>query len=364
MPRDGVNPFAKAISGFPACLEPDAAHRALASPIEASPIRKPYAIPDGCDPESIVLSFDVPRECAGLRLDRFVQRQIPRLSRTRANEIVRHAAYTTDGRKRRPSERVRFGEVVLIVRPPFEEPDAPRRFEVLYEDEVLLVVDKPAGLPVHPSASYHKNTLTYVLFERYGYPAPQICHRLDKETSGVVVCAKDKVNERKVKQAFEAREVQKTYLAIVRGAVRRDLERIELPMESDPDGQLKVAMRAREGAPLEARTRLVVRDVKDALSLVELHPETGRQHQLRVHMAAVGHPLVGDKIYGPEGEAAFFEAQAGMTPALLERLGLARHALHARALSLRHPVSGAKLDVEAPLPRDMQALWEGAPHQG
>jgi 23S rRNA pseudouridine1911/1915/1917 synthase len=128
------------------------------------PEREP---PPGCPKDSIVLSFPVPRELAGLRLDRFIQTRIPRLSRTRANAIVKACAYRADGTRRRPSQRVQAGETVLIVRPSFEEPDAPTDFGILHEDAAMLVVDKPPGLPVHPSASYHRNTLTYLLRRRY-----------------------------------------------------------------------------------------------------------------------------------------------------------------------------------------------------
>ena len=133
------------------------------------PPRRPQApLPPGCDPASIILTFPVAPEHAGQRLDRFIQHRIPRLSRTRAQEVVRSCAYRADGTRRRPSERVRAGEHVVLVRPPFEEPHVPLYFDVVYEDEAVLAVDKPSGLPVHPSATYHKNTLTYLLRQRFG----------------------------------------------------------------------------------------------------------------------------------------------------------------------------------------------------
>lgn len=178
--------------------------------------RAPRRPPPGCRPDSIVLSFPVPRELAGVRLDRFIQGRIPRLSRTRANAIVRACAYHADGRRRRPSERVREGEIVLLVRPPFEEPAAPTSFGIVYDDEAMLVVDKPPGLPVHPSASYHRNTLTFLLRERYPERTPHLAHRLDRETSGVLVCARTLEDERALKRSFERREVEKVYLAIAR----------------------------------------------------------------------------------------------------------------------------------------------------
>jgi len=319
------------------------------------PAREP---PPGTPPDSIVLWFPVPRELAGLRLDRFIQTRIPRLSRTRANEIVRACAYRQDGRKRRPSERVRAGEIVILVRPSFEEPAVPTEFDTLYEDEALLVVDKPPGLPVHPSASYHKHTLTYLLRERYPEQTPHLAHRLDRETSGVLVCAKTLEDERSVKGQFERRETAKTYLAIVEGLPEIEEGTIDRPM-GRPDEGLHLLMEVREdGSPAQTGYRVVARAAAHAL--VELHPRTGRQHQLRVHLAAIGHPIVADKLYGPEGPAPFYEyvEQREVTPALEARLGHPRQALHAHRLVLTHPRSGDPLELVAPLATDLRTLWE------
>jgi 23S rRNA pseudouridine1911/1915/1917 synthase len=315
-------------------------------------------IPPGCDPKSILLTFPVAREHAGQRLDRFIQRQIPRLSRTRANAIVRACAYEADGRKRRPSERVRYGEVVLLVRPPLKEPETPQSFEVIYEDDDVFVVDKPAGLPMHPTATYHKNTLTYLLRQRFGPDAPHICHRLDRETSGIVVCAKHRDAERTLKQAFENRNVEKRYVAIVRGALPEDQGLIDRPMGRATEG-LHILMEIKPaGDGLPAVTHYEVTARRPDATLVALTPETGRQHQLRVHLAHLGYPIVGDKLYGPEGVKAFMEyIDEGMTPALRRRLGHERHALHAQDLVTTHPRTGESLELHAPMPEDMWALW-------
>lgn len=323
-------------------------------------MRTPPALPPGCDPASIVLTFPVAREQAGQRLDRFLKVCIPRLSRTRANEIVRRCAYHPDGRRRMPSDRVRAGETVVIVRPPMREPDAPTDFGVVYEDDSILVVDKPPGLPMHPSASYHKKTLTYLLWERYGEPAPQIAHRLDRETSGIVICGKILAAERLMKQRFESRDMDKKYVAIVRGEMAEDRGRIDLPIGPAEDG-LHVMMAVRhDDEGLTAITEWEVLERRKGHTLVSLHPETGRQHQLRVHLAAIGHPIVGCKLYGPEGHAAFAEyVETGMTPELLARLGHRRHALHAAELAIEHPITGQPLRFVAPLPADMVELWQG-----
>src|SRR5688572_27711698 len=143
-------------------------------------MRAAVPVPPGCDPESIVLTFPVPREQAGLRLDRFLQVCIPRLSRTKATFIVRKCGYHANGQRRMPSDRVRAGETVIIVRPPMNEPETPDTFGILFEDDWLVIVDKPSGLPMHPTATYHKRTLAYMLRAQYGDPAPQLAHRLDR----------------------------------------------------------------------------------------------------------------------------------------------------------------------------------------
>lgn len=319
------------------------------------PITKP---PPGCPPDAIVLSFPVPRELAGIRLDRFIQNRIPRLSRTRANEIVRACAYRADGRRRRPSERVRHGEIVLLVRPSFEEPATPTEFGVLYEDDAMLVVDKPAGLPVHPSASYHKNTLTYRLRERYPERTPHLAHRLDRETSGVLVCAKTLDDERALKGAFENRHVEKCYLAIVGGHPEPAEGVIEQPI-GRPDEGLHLLMEVRpDGAASRTRYRVVDRAPEHAL--VALWPLTGREHQLRVHLAAIGHAIVADKLYGPEGPQPFLDyvAAGEVKGELLARLGHDRQALHAHRLGIAHPRTGRIMDLVSPLAEDLQALWK------
>jgi len=315
-------------------------------------------LPPGCDPSSIILSFPVAPEHAGQRLDRFIQHRIPRLSRTRAQEVVRACAYRDDGTRRRASERVRAGETVVLVRPAFEEPSVPLDFDVLYEDEAVLALDKPSGLPVHPSASYHKNTLTFLLRERFGEDAPQIAHRLDRETSGLLLCGRTRSAERDLKMGFENRRVRKRYLAIVRGIMSDDEGRIDLPMDRAKEG-LHILMEvtaAGEGYPAITHYRVVAR--RDDATLVSLSPESGRQHQLRVHLSAIGFPIIGDKLYGPEGVEPFLEyIETGMTDALRQRLGHERHALHAYELEFVHPISGEPMTLRAPLADDLAGLW-------
>ena len=314
-------------------------------------------LPDGCDPDAIVLTFPVAREQAGMRLDRFIRSRIPRLSRTRAQAIVRACAYRQDGQRRRASERVRAGEIVLLVRQRFVEPDVPLEYGILHDDDDVLAIDKPSGLPMHPTATYHRHTLTHLLRQRYGDRSPHIAHRLDRETSGVVLCGKHLGAERALKRAFENRLVEKRYLAIVRGLVELDEGVIDLPMASAREGlHLLMEVRPEDGAPARTRYRVLARGA--AHSLLACEPQTGRQHQIRVHLAAIGHGIVGDKLYGPEGAEPFLECiETGMTPTLAARLGHERQALHAERIALPHPIAGGQLVVVSPLAADLASLW-------
>lgn len=317
-----------------------------------------FALPPGCAANSIILDFPVANEFAGMRMDLFIQSRIPRLSRTRAQGIVKACGYRENGAKMRASDIVRAGETVYLVRPPFEEPSAERELPLVYEDEAIFAINKPPGLPVHPSASYHRNTVSFILQERFGYDAaPRIAHRLDRETSGLLLCAKGAEHERALKWSFESRTMQKTYLAIVRGEMRDERGTIDLPL-GRPDTGLHVLMVVRKDG-LAAVTDYQVRARAPGHTLVELFPRTGRQHQLRVHLSELGHSIVGDKLYGPEREAPFLETidQGGLTPELIGRLGHPRHALHAFKLRLPHPITRQDLTLEAPATPDLCTLW-------
>lgn len=321
-----------------------------------------FTLPFKCPKDSVILTYDVPRELTGLRLDVFVQRMIPRLSRTKAQAIVRASAYHVDGSRRKPSDRVESGQVVVLVRPRFEEPHTPQSFAVLYEDEAVLALDKPAGLPVHPSATYYKNTLTSLLKKAYGPTAPRIAHRLDRETSGVLICGCTSADERTLKMAFERREIKKSYLAIAQGIIQEDEGVIDVAVVPAHVGSaglhLLMAPSTDKTAPA-ARTYFQVRERRGNHTLVALFPSTGRQHQLRVHLAWLGHPIVGDKLYGAQGASVFMEyIETGMTPELALRAGHERHALHAETLEFVHPRTNLPVTIQAPLAGDLMSLWD------
>lgn len=298
----------------------------------------------------------VPHDRGGWRLDRFLTWRIPRLSRTRAQKILRTQAFAPDGRQLCPNDIVRAGDVIVIYRPPMPEPPAPREFGVLYEDQDLVVVDKPAGLPVHPTARYYENTLTALLRARYPSPSRvTLTHRLDRETSGIVICAKNREAERILKAQFESRVVSKRYLALVRGVVDASSRTIDLPLELCTDGILKNRMRvAAAGTGLESQTLVDVVARGRTTTLVAARPRTGRQHQIRVHLDAIGHPIVGDKLYGVD-EAVFLAfCDTGLDDQMREALGMPRHALHAAEVHLVHPRTGEPLEVRSPLPDDIR----------
>jgi 23S rRNA pseudouridine1911/1915/1917 synthase len=310
----------------------------------------------------IPVRLRVPAECDRWRLDHFLKARIRRLSRTKIQEIIECQVRLSDGRQPRPSLAVRRGEVVLIERPAPVEPPVPRHFEVLAEDETFIAIDKPAGLPIHTTAKYYKNTLTAVLRERYPDQKVQVCHRLDRETSGVLLVARGPGPSSILKQAFARRQVEKSYLAVCHGVPSPAAGLIDRPLKllntrsklmmgvvppDDPDG-------------LPCRTRYQVVRAYAHHALLAVHPETGRQHQIRVHLASAGHPIVGDKIYRASEEQFIQFCDGGMTPELLEAFdGLPRQALHAHRLTFPHPITRDPVTIESPLPADLRDYLAG-----
>jgi len=301
----------------------------------------------------------VPAECSGWRLDHFLKRRIGRMSRTKIQTIIGEQISFPDGRPARPSSPVRAGEVIVLRRPAPVEPDVPRRFDILYEDDSVMVIDKPAGLPMHTTAKFWRNTLVALLRELYPDEQMEIAHRIDRETSGVLLIARNRTAASFLTRAFARRAVDKTYLALVKGQPP-DTGRIDLPLRL-LDTRTRIMMGAASSAEagLPAVTSFSVIRRLSAHALCEAKPMTGRQHQIRVHFASLGHPIVGDKLYGAS-EALFMRAcDEGVTDELLACFdGLPRHALHAHRLSFPHPVTKQTVTVESPLPADIAAYIE------
>jgi len=314
---------------------------------------RPAEVPE----DAIVSIFVVRPERAGLRLDRYLSTEISRLTRTRARAIVDTYAYTLDARPLRPAHRVRADEVVVVYRPRWEEPDVPRTLGIVYEDAHLLGVDKPPGLPVHPTARFYDNTVTAVLAELFPDERTTLCHRIDRETSGLLLVARTPEAERSMKMAFAERRIHKTYLALVYGRVEPAQFTIDAPLRL-AGGALNVRMKVcpeSEGG-MASCTRVEVLERFEGFTLVAAYPETGRQHQIRVHLAHVGHPLVGDKLYA-HGDEVFVRCLEGPPDeAMRALLLLDRHALHAHAVEFVHPMTGVATRIEAPLAADMAAF--------
>jgi len=303
----------------------------------------------------------VPPELAGLRLDHFVKTQIVRLSRTKIQGIIETQLTRDDGFKPKASTSVAAGEHYVIRRPAPPEPPCPRTFTVVHEDARMRIIDKPAGLPVHASAKFYFNTLTRVLSERYpAEPELQICHRLDRETSGVLVLARDKEAAAFLKDAIGRKDrTTKQYLAVVHDQPPWDTEAVldtplRLATEAD-DTRLPHVRMLPDPRGLEAITRVIVEQRAGTYALVRCTLVTGRQHQIRAHLAAAGFPIVGDKLY-THGDDAFIEyCDEGMTPELAAMFVIPRHALHAARITLPHP-EGGTVTGAAPLPADLAQL--------
>jgi 23S rRNA pseudouridine1911/1915/1917 synthase len=331
---------------------------------------RPEGMPDG----SVVSVFRVPPEVAGQRLDVFLRGQLKRTSRTRTQYIIRVSAFDDEGRRLRPNDRVRPFQQVLLWRAPWDENPVPTEVPVLYEDEHLLAVDKPALLPVHPTARYHKNTLIKVLQASRPGQWLSLGHRLDRETSGVILVAKTPACDRALKRALEERAgIDKIYLAFTWGTPTLGptdgdgVYRYSRSMELDPTHSTRVKMRpGMTDDALSATTRFAIEETFTAPSgrlyaRVRCELETGRQHQIRLHLASLGSPIVGDKLYGPDDRLFARGADGELTRDDLELLELPRHALHAWRLALPHPITASPLTIEAPVPADLRAFWSSLP---
>lgn len=310
-------------------------------------------------PRLVERRFVVEEPFAGHRLDHYLKRKIPRLSRTRLQEIIRSQLIGPPGRRLKASSSVQVGDELVIRRPARAEPACPRDIGIIHRDEHMLVIDKPAGLPVHASAKFYFNTLTRVLAERFPGEPLQIAHRLDRETSGVLVVACGREAGSRLKTAFARKQARKTYLAVVRGAppwADGEVHEIDVPLGlTQEPGALDVRMVRRADAP-PALTRVSVVARRARHTLVRCEPVTGRQHQIRAHLAEAGFPIVGDKIYGQDDQLFRDYCAGGLTDELLARLELPRHALHAASIEIAHPASGAPMRFESPLPPDLVEL--------
>ena len=296
---------------------------------------------------------------AGWRLDRALAAAVPTLSRERLKSLIRSGAVEASGKAvRDPAAKVSGGEALRVAVPEpspahNEAQDIP--LTIVFEDEHLLIVDKPAGLVVHPAAGNFDGTLVNALLHHCagelsgigGVARPGIVHRIDKDTSGLLVVAKTDVAHEGLAKQFAAHSIERRYLAIINGVPKAPQGTVDAPLARSSINRKKIAVVA-DGRGKRAIThwkRLQV--LKDA-ALVECRLETGRTHQVRVHMASLGHPLLGDPVYGRSGKAH---------GKLLNELQFHRQALHAAELGFTHPVTKIRLSFSSPMPPDMQELF-------
>ena len=297
---------------------------------------------------------------AGWRLDRALADAVPTLSRERLKNLIRSGALEADGRVvRDPATKVRGGESFRLAVPePKPAHNAPQDIPltIVFEDEHLLVVDKPAGLVVHPAAGNFDGTLVNALLHHCagklsgigGVARPGIVHRIDKDTSGLLVIAKTDVAHEGLAKQFAAHSIDRRYLAIVSGVPKTAQGTIDAPLARSAANRKKIAIVEGKRGKRSVTHWKRLQSLKDA-ALVECRLETGRTHQVRVHMASISHPLVGDPVYGRSGKTH---------GKLLKQLGFHRQALHAAELGFVHPVTKRKLSFASPMPADMQELFK------
>jgi 23S rRNA pseudouridine1911/1915/1917 synthase len=294
-----------------------------------------------------------------LRLDSWLARELPGLSRARIQSLIAAGEVRLQGKTTRASARLRPGQAVSVFVPepvparPLPE-DIP--LDIVHEDRHLLVLSKPAGLAVHPGAGRPGGTLVNALLRHVrdlsgvgGVLRPGIVHRLDRGTSGLLVVAKDDATHRALAQQFAGRTVEKEYLALVLGVPARREGPIDAPVGRDPVHRKRMSARSPRGR--EARSSYAVQEAFDGAALLRVRIHTGRTHQIRVHLASLGHPVAGDATYGGTRPPPSRQAASRAALASLER-----PALHAARLAFTHPGTGQRVIFESPLPSDLQAV--------
>jgi 23S rRNA pseudouridine1911/1915/1917 synthase len=300
-----------------------------------------------------------------MRLDRFLAAQLPQLSRTRVQSLIDEGRVRVNGAALKPSHRVETGEIVAVeipAPPPAGVEPESRPIDVIYQDDDIAVINKPANMIVHPGAGADAGTLVAALLYRFGGMRglsnvggplrPGIVHRLDKSTSGALVIARTDAAHKKLVEEFRDREVAKTYVALLHGKVKGEAGRIEMPIARDLRRRSRMTARRREGR--EARTDWRVRLRLGGFTFVEAELHTGRTHQLRVHFSALGAPVVGDTLYG-----APRQEQIGRE--LLPPLG--RNFLHAARIAFEHPRTGRCVGFRAPLPPELESYMKNLARQ-
>jgi 23S rRNA pseudouridine1911/1915/1917 synthase len=312
--------------------------------------------------------LQVPAEGEGARLDSWVAERLD-LSRTRVARLISDGEVLLNGEPPRKSEPLKQGdELRVTIQAPepstVEGEDLPLR--IVWQDEHLLVVDKAAGMVVHPAPGHRSGTLVNALLHHVrdlsgigGTLRPGIVHRLDRDTSGLLVVAKDDPTHQGLADLLKRRKIRRLYLAASWGHLHSPMLKVEAPIGRDPSDRKRMAV-VEDGR--RAVTHLRVRESWRSAELLDVGLETGRTHQIRVHLAHLGHPVVGDEVYGAGWERGMGGVNRGWAAALARRVG--RQFLHAHRLSFVHPITGERLRLEAPLPADLEAVAAWARREG
>jgi len=311
------------------------------------------------------LQFTVPAEQAGARLDWFLAQRFSTYSRVLLRKAINAAGVKVDGKRVKAAHKLKGGELVSI-----RLPDMPRSgpqpedipLEILYEDELLAAINKPPGMVVHPAKGHWAGTLTAALqfhFDQLstagGPTRPGVVHRLDRDTSGVIVVAKTDQAHLRLAAQFENREVEKEYFAVCAGTADRDRDVIDHAVAVHPHQREKMALRSDHPTSRPAQTFYEVAERFDGFTAFKAHPKTGRTHQIRLHLASIGCPVLCDRLYG--GRAAITRGEITRKPAD-ETVLLDRQALHARRLVITHPATNERMEFVAPLPADIEGVLE------
>jgi 23S rRNA pseudouridine1911/1915/1917 synthase len=302
-----------------------------------------------------LFSFRIAAENAGKRLDLYLSTKFRR-SRTSLRQRLEGCVFGDDGRALRWGHRLRDGEVVRVQSEVRPEPVVSVSYHILYADPWLVVIDKGPGAPVHPVRGFRTRTILTRLREELADPTLQLGHRLDRETSGVLVFGRGVEILNSLMKQFAGHQVEKRYIAVVRGVPAFNRCRVEAPLALDRGFPIVCRMKVDPANGQKAITEFEVLARYTDRALVAAYPHTGRQHQIRLHLAHLGYPVLGDKLYQEDGRPYLAMIKDQLTTADFTRLGHKRQALHAERLTLTHPHTGEALTFVAPLPEDLRDL--------
>ncbi len=299
-------------------------------------------------------------DSSGLRIDAYLGRQFPFFSRNLWKKRLDAGEVLVSGKVARPRYLLREGDIIQLYHPEDREPEVDDNIQVLYKSEGVMCVYKPSGLPMHEGGPYRKNTFSHVVKIKIGSEWSAV-HRLDRETSGIVICCDNAAARDSLAQQLSSQKVNKEYLAIVKGNPKVNSWVVDQPIGDLEDSEVRIKKWVVPGGQ-PSRSDFVVEDLADGHSLLRVYPKTGRTNQIRIHAAYCGHRLLGDKLYYPD-EKIFIEFhESGMSEFIERKTGFNRCCLHATAIKFLHPTTDKEVYVQCPMPEDMRLLWNRLKH--